>query len=138
MSLPKIPRKGIDLATSLVEQKPPSPSALRDTDGLCGEKCAGGWVDLADDQRPVSAHTPEAAVHAGVGICEKSRGPGRRFPKTHVHLGVRCWSTDFFRSAIAWGLPVVGRFATYAVAPQNAVHRIPDGLLSMSCCLLAL
>ena len=93
---------------------------LRDTDVIAGEKCAGGLVDLLMTSGQYQ-HMP-AAVHAGVGICGRSPvGPGRRFPMTRfVHLGVRCWSTDFAGPRRLGTYQSWGGFATYAVVPQNA------------------
>lgn len=132
------PAQGIDLATSLVEQKPPSPSALRDTDVIVRVKSVQvGWVDLLMTSGQYQ-HMPKPPYTPGLEYAGEVLWTGAAIPKDACPLGSQVLVDGFLAGPRSLGdYQSWGGFATYAVAPQNAVHRIPDGLsVDESCCLL--
>lgn len=132
------PAQGIQQATSLIEQSPPSPSELRDTDVIVKVHSAQvGWVDLLMTSGQYQ-HMPKPPYTPGLEYAGEVLWTGSAIPSSELPVGSRVLVDGLLAGPRSLGdYQSWGGFATYAVAPKSAVHRVPERLsVDESCCLL--
>jgi len=134
--LGETPLEAIDAHASLAPQAPPDPANLRARDVIVAIRSAQvGWVDLLMtsgqyQHMPKPPYTP-GLEYAGTVAWrgEEARG---------VEVGDDVFVDGFLAGPRSLGdYQAWGGFASYAVAPIDAVHKLPGKLtLDQACCLL--
>jgi len=123
------PPEAIEHAMELVEVPAPDPRMLSDDEVIVAIRSASvGWVDLLMtsgqyQHMPSPPYCPGIeyageAVWVGAGVEPACCRPGDRVIVDFMAVGPR--SSGSYQRA--------GGFATYAVVPKRAIHRIPEGL----------
>jgi NADPH2:quinone reductase len=132
------PVDALDNYLSLEPMAAPDPSALQAHEALIEIKsCAVGWVDLLMtsgqyQHMPKPPYTPGlefsgVVVVTGSGVRPAGAAVGDRVVVDGLLVGPR--SSGAYQSQ--------GGFASYAVVPEDAIHRIPDQFsFDEACCLL--
>jgi NADPH2:quinone reductase len=131
------PVEAIERHMELVAMDPPDPATLGASDVVVAVKSASvGWVDLLMtsgqyQHLPKPPYTP-GLEYAGV-VAWKGKDAGDRFA-----VGDEVLVDGFVAGPRSLGAyQAYGGFASYAVAPAEAVHRIPGSLsLDQACNLL--
>lgn len=135
--LGETPLDALEKHISLVPMEPPDPKTLAPTDVIVQVKSATvGWVDLimASGQYqhvPKPPYTP-GLEYAGV-VVWKGEGVGDA-----LAIGDEVLNDGFRTGPRSLGAyQAMGGFASYAVAPLDALHRVPKGMsLDEACSLL--
>jgi NADPH2:quinone reductase len=132
------PLEAIDAHMSLQDMEPPDPATLKAGEVLIAIQSASvGWVDLLMTSGqyqhiPKPPYTPGLeysgmVTAVGAAVDAASVAPGDRVLVDGLQVGPR--SLGNYQSQ--------GGFASYAVVPETAVHRIPPTLsFDQACCLL--
>lgn len=131
------PGEAIEHNLRLVEMAPPDPASLKATDVIIAVRSVSvNWVDLLMtsgqyQHMPSPPYTPGLeyageVVWAGADVDAESVAVGDRVLVDGFQVGPRSWG-DYQR---------YGGFASYAVAPVQAVLRIPDGFSFDQACNL--
>lgn len=130
------PLDAIDRFTSLVPMSAPDPTKLRARDVIVAIKSAQvGWVDLLMTSGQYQ-HMPKPPYCPGLEYAGVVRWRGADV--TNVEVGDEVLVDAFLAGPRSGGdYQASGGFASYAVAPAEAIHRLPGKLgLDQSCCLL--
>jgi NADPH:quinone reductase len=134
-SFAETPLEAID-AASLEEQPAPHPSKLGPSDVIIAIKSAQvGWVDLLMTSGQYQ-HAPKPPYAPGLEYAGEVAWAGAQVD--HVRVGDAVLVDGFLAGPRSLGgYQAYGGFASWAVAPREAVKRVP-GKLSMdeACCLL--
>jgi NADPH2:quinone reductase len=129
------PLEAIEQHTSLVPMSSPDPATLRDTDVIIAIKSAAvGWVDLIQTsgqyQHPTKPPYTPGVEYAGVIAWKGSAARG-------VEVGDAVLVDGLLAGPRSYGdYQPWGGFASYGVAPIEAIHRIPGGLSFDQACNL--
>jgi NADPH:quinone reductase len=127
-ALAETPLEAIEKHVKLVPMSPPDPATLSGRDVVVAVKSASvGWVDLlmTSGQYQHLAKPPycPGLEYAGV-VLWKGKGAGDAFA-----VGDEVLVDGFLAGPRSLGpYQAYGGFASYAVAPADAVHKIPGGL----------
>jgi len=132
------PLEAIEQHLFIVDMAPPAPAALKANEVLIAIKSASvNWVDLLMtsghyQHLPTPPYIPGLEYSgvvscAGAAVDESVIAVGDRVLVDGLQVGAR--SSGEYQAQ--------GGFASYAVVPDKAVHRIPEGLsFDQACCLL--
>lgn len=133
------PLQAIEQHLSILDMAPPDPAALREHEVLIAIKSASvNWVDLLMasghyQHLPSPPYVPGleysgVVLFAGAAVDGNAIAVGDRVMADGLQVGPR--SSGEYQSQ--------GGFASYAVVPDKAVQRIPEGLsLDQACCFLS-
>lgn len=121
--------------TALVPMAPPDPATLSARDVIVAVKSASvGWVDLLMTSGQYQ-HPPKPPYTPGLEYAGTVAWAGAEV--SHVAIGERVLVDPFLSGPRSLGAyQAYGGFASYAVAPTEAVHRIPGELSFDQACNL--
>ncbi len=129
------PLHAIENLIQLVPMTAPDPGSLRDRDVIIAVKSAAvGWVDLIQTsgqyQHPTKPPYTPGVEYAGVVAWKGANASG-------IEVGDAVLVDGLLAGPRSYGdYQQWGGFASYAVAPIDAVHRIPGGLSFDQACNL--
>ena len=132
------PPQAIECYLGFEAMPAPDPAALTVDDVIIAIKSASvGWVDLLMTSGQYQ-HMPAPPYCPGLEYSGVVVWTGAAVDPQQVMVGDRVLVDGFMAGPRSGGAyQAYGGFATYAVAPQAAVHRIPPGLsFDQACCLL--
>ncbi len=131
------PLEAIEQFASLVEMEPPDPATLGPRDVVIAVASAAvGWVDLMMTSGQYQ-HLPQAAVHAGARVRRRGRVGRHRGRRAGIAVGDRVLVDRFLAGPRSLGAyRAYGGFASYAVAPAEAVLPLPGALTFDQACNL--
>ena len=120
------PMDGVDRYLSIEEQEFPDTSSLEPTDVVIAVKSAAlGWVDLIMTSGQYQ-HQPPLPYTPGLEYCGEVIWTGSGVDKEQAKIGDRVLVDGFVSGPRSPGnYQKYGGFATYAVAPINAIIPIP-------------
>ncbi len=129
------PMEGIKEHLSIVDQAVPNPDQLKNTDVIIQVKSASvGWVDLLMTSGQYQ-HMPPLPYSPGLEYCGEIIWVGKDVKQNKI--GDRVLVDGFLAGPRSAGdYQQYGGFASYAVAPQNALNSIPDGFSFDQACNL--
>lgn len=122
------PPEAIEKFMSLAEQTPPDTAKLGASDVIIAIKSASvNWVDLLMTSGQYQ-HMPSPPYCPGLEYSGEVAWTGAQVDPAKTAVGDRVLVDGFLAGPRSGGdYQAYGGFASYAVAPANAVHRIPDG-----------
>jgi NADPH2:quinone reductase len=132
------PLESIDQHSSIEPQPTPDPEALKATDVLIAVKSASvGWVDLLMASGQYQ-HMPSPPYCPGLEYSGVVEWTGADVDTSKVAVGDRVFVDGFLAGPRSYGdYQAYGGFATYAVAPMQAVLQMPAGFdFDQACNLL--
>lgn len=129
------PVVAIEKHVELEPQNAPNPESLKDHDIIVQVKSASvGWVDLLMTSG-LYQHTPPPPYSPGLEYSGEVVWAGSK--TTKVKVGDRILVDGFAAGPRSPGdYQQYGGFASYAVAPEEAAHKIPDGFSYDQACNL--
>ncbi len=124
--LAETPLEAIENHLALVPQVPPDPTTLRATDVIVQVRSVSvGWVDLIMTSGQYQ-HVPKPPYTPGLEYAGDVVWVGNAVPLEKVQVGDRVLSDGLLTGPRSLGnYQAYGGFATYAVAPAEAVIKIP-------------
>ncbi len=132
------PLEGVEQYLSIVEQKMPDREKLGTKDVLIAVKSSAiGWVDLLMTSGQYQ-HQPPLPYTPGLEYCGEVLWTGKDIAAEQLRIGDRVLVDGFVSGPRSPGdYQQYGGFATYAVAPIEAILPIPEGLdFDQACNLL--
>lgn len=132
------PLEAMEQHLALVDMVPPDPAALKADEVLIAIRSASvNWVDLLMTSGHYQ-HLPTLPYVPGLEYAGVVLAAGAAAEQGHIAVGDRVLVDGFQVGARSGGeYQAQGGFATYAVVPGRAVHRVPEELsLDQACCLL--
>lgn len=132
------PMEAIEHYLSLATMPAPDPATLMADDVIIAIKSASvGWVDLLMTSGQYQ-HMPAPPYCPGLEYSGVVVWTGTAVDAQQISIGDRVLVDGFMAGPRSGGAyQAYGGYASYGVAPQAAVHRIPPGLsFDQACCLL--
>lgn len=132
------PMEAIEHYLSLATMPAPDPATLMADDVIIAIKSASvGWVDLLMTSGQYQ-HMPAPPYCPGLEYSGVVVWTGPAVDAQQISIGDRVLVDGFMAGPRSGGAyQAYGGYASYGVAPQAAVHRIPPGLsFDQACCLL--
>ncbi len=132
------PQDGIDRNVALHTMPAPDPACLKDNEIIVTIKAAAvTWVDLLMTSGQYQ-HMPNPPYCPGMEYSGVVAAVGKTVDASRLAVGDRVMADFMLVGARSGGAyQAAGGFASYAVIPQQAAHRIPDGFsFDEACCLL--
>lgn len=131
------PLEGIEKYLTLEEQLPPEPGTLKANDVIIAVKSSAvGWVDLLMTSGQYQ-HQPPLPYTPGLEYCGEVIWAGADVNPSQAKIGDRVLVDGFVAGPCSPGdYQQYGGFASYAVAPANALRAIPDGFSYDQACNL--
>lgn len=132
------PMEAIEHYLSLATMPAPDPATLMADDVIIAIKSASvGWVDLLMTSGQYQ-HMPAPPYCPGLEYSGVVVWTGAAVDTQRISIGDRVLVDGFMAGPRSGGAyQAYGGYASYGVAPQAAVHRIPSGLsFDQACCLL--
>ena len=132
------PMEAIEHYLSLATMPAPDPATLMADDVIIAIKSASvGWVDLLMTSGQYQ-HMPAPPYCPGLEYSGVVVWTGAAVDTQRISIGDRVLVDGFMAGPRSGGAyQAYGGYASYGVAPQAAVHRIPPGLaFYQACCLL--
>ncbi len=123
------PMEGVDQFLSLVEQEMPNTANLGPNDVLLAVKSSAiGWVDLMMTSGQYQ-HQPPLPYTPGLEYCGEVLWTGKNVLEGTAKIGDKVLVDGFVSGPRSPGkYQQYGGFATYAVAPKEAIIKIPERL----------
>jgi len=131
------PMEGVDQILKIVDQEQPDTSTLGDTDVLIEVKSSSiGWVDLLMTSGQYQ-HQPPLPYTPGLEYCGIVLWVGKKVDAATIKIGDKVMVDGFISGPRSPGkYQQYGGFATYAVAPMEAIIPIPSRLSFDQACNL--
>ncbi len=131
------PLEGVDHILKIVEQQRPDTKSLGDKDVLIAIKSAAiGWVDLLMTSGQYQ-HQPPLPYTPGLEYCGEVLWKGSAVETNAIKIGDKVLIDGFISGPRSPGkYQQYGGFATYAVAPMEAIIPIPNRLSYDQACNL--
>ncbi len=131
------PLEGVEKNLTIEEQTPPDPSALKTRDVIIAVKSSSvGWVDLLMTSGQYQ-HMPPLPYTPGLEYSGEIAWTGNDVDPSQAKVGDRVLVDGFVAGPRSPGdYQQYGGFASYAVAPVEAIRTIPDGFSYDQACNL--
>jgi NADPH:quinone reductase len=123
------PLDAIQHHLSIEPQLPPDPAQLKPSDVIIAVKSASvGWVDLLMTSGQYQ-HMPSPPYTPGLEYSGVIAWAGPEVDTARLPVGAAVLADGLLTGPRSWGdYQAYGGFASYAVAPQAAVHPLPKGM----------
>ena len=131
------PLEGVEKNITIEEQSPPNPSTLKARDVIIAVKSSAvGWVDLLMTSGQYQ-HMPPLPYTPGLEYSGEIAWTGSDVDPNQTKVGDRVLVDGFVAGPRSPGdYQQYGGFASYAVAPAEAIRTIPDGFSYDQACNL--